>query len=387
MTWTYAYRPRGTDVATKRRLPNRTVTIGNPETHSPDDARIEANRLKGRAAAGGDPASEKKLATEALRRKRGAQVTRLFDDYARALPKRPKMRGKGTPSPRYVREELSALLLVVDELKIADSAVGDLSIVDARRLLAGAGNHHARFGAFSRFLDWCQDVGHIQENPCTQIARPRRPKAPQARTHYLKPALLARLWKAADRLDEAVWRDLARFLIAMPCRRGEAARMEWSHLDLAAAEWRQPGHMTKNGDPHRLYLHPLALDVLRERQAATDGKGLVFPAPVSGSLVGTFSKMKVELSKSAGLSGWAWHDFRRSFVTALGEASIPEPVADAILNHRQSATRGGVMGVYQYAARWPEQVKAMELWERLLTAAIEGREADANVVPMTARAG
>ncbi len=64
------------------------------------------------------------------------------------------------------------------------------------------------------------------------------------------------------------------------------------------------------------------------------------------------------------LTGWTWHDFRRSFATALGEAGIPEAVADAVLNHRQSATRGGVLGVYQRASRWPEQVKAMEHWGR-----------------------
>ncbi|HET7880201.1 MAG TPA: hypothetical protein VFL55_04890 [Acetobacteraceae bacterium] len=30
-----------------------------------------------------------------------------------------------------------------------------------------------------------------------------------------------------------------------------------------------------------------------------------------------------------------------------GEAGVPETVADAVLNHRQSATRGGMLGVYQ----------------------------------------
>jgi integrase len=51
------------------------------------------------------------------------------------------------------------------------------------------------------------------------------------------------------------------------------------------------------------------------------------------------------------LSGWTWHGFRRSFATALGEAGIPETVADAVMNHSQSATRGGVLGVYQHASR------------------------------------
>ena len=53
MAWSYAYRPRGTDPLTGRRWPNRALTLGNPSTHSPDDARVEANRIKGQAAAGG----------------------------------------------------------------------------------------------------------------------------------------------------------------------------------------------------------------------------------------------------------------------------------------------------------------------------------------------
>ena len=168
-----------------------------------------------------------------------------------------------------------------------------------RKLLENSGsegaNARARFGALSRFLDWCQDAGHIQANPCALIARCRRPKAPQARSHYLTPAELARLWRAADGLREPVWRDLARFLIVVPCRRGEAARLEWSHLDLAAAEWRQPGHMTKNRDPHRLHLHPLALDVLRARHSnRRQGPGV--PRTGLGRRVGQFTAIKQSLS-------------------------------------------------------------------------------------------
>jgi integrase len=102
----------------------------------------------------------------------------------------------------------------------------------------GAASPRARFGALSRFMDWCQEGGHIEANPCTLVPRSRRPKAPQARAQHLTAAELARLWQAAERLHELVWRDLARFLIALPCRRGEAAKLDWSHLDLAVAEWR-----------------------------------------------------------------------------------------------------------------------------------------------------
>ena len=81
-----------------------------------------------------------------------------------------------------------------------------------------------------------------------------------------------------------------------------------------------------------------------------------------------------------------WRHLTR-FLIAVARRRGAEAVADAVLNHRQSATHGGVLGVYQRSGRWPEQVKAMELWGKLLAAAIEGRVDDANVVPITARAG
>jgi hypothetical protein len=390
MAWSFAYRPRGIDPLTGRRRPNRTVTLGNPATHSPDDARTGANRIKGQVAAGAAPASAKKARADAERLLGNARLGLLRESYAVALPRRPKMRGPGVPSPQYVAREVSQVRLALETMQAMDLPATSLTNADLRRLLDATPSGSVagkRWGAISRFLDWCQDAGHIDANPCALIARARRPKAPQPRSNYLSPADLARLWRAADWFREPIWRDLARFLIAIPCRRGEAATMEWSHVDIVKAEWRQPGRLTKNNEPHRLHLHVLAQQLLRERQKATGGLGLVFPSPKSGSVVTSFNRLKLTLSEKAGVTGWAWHDTRRSFATALGEAGVSEVIADAVLNHRQSATRAGVMGVYQRSSRWPEQVATMELWGRKLAAAIEGQDDDANVVPMTAHAG
>ena len=139
-----------------------------------------------------------------------------------------------------------------------------------------------------------------------------------------------------------------------------------------AAEWRHPGRLTKNREDHRPYLHALALTVPK-RPWINAGKprvGLVFPSPGAGKPLLTFSDIKEEIDAAAELTGWRWHDLRRSFATALAEAGTPEAAADAILNHKQSATRGGVLGVYQRASRWPEQVKAMQAWGTLLGSAI-----------------
>jgi hypothetical protein len=68
----------------------------------------------------------------------------------------------------------------------------------------------------------------------------------------------------------------------------------------------------------------------------------------------------------------------------LGEAGIPEAVADAVLNHRQAATRGGVLGVCQRSSRWLEQMKAMQMWGDLLSAALGQGDASADAEALDA---
>ena len=57
-------------------------------------------------------------------------------------------------------------------------------------------------------------------------------------------------------------------------------------------------------------------------------------------------------------------------------------IDDAVLNHPQAATRGGVLGVYQRATRWPEQVAAMQTWGRILEQAIAGTGPERNVAQL-----
>lgn len=107
MTWSYSYRPRGTDPVTGQRPSNRAITIGNPATHSPDEARIAANKIKGAAAGGADPASERMARAQVAQRQRALTMERLIEDYTTSLPRRAKLRGTGLPSPAHVAEELS----------------------------------------------------------------------------------------------------------------------------------------------------------------------------------------------------------------------------------------------------------------------------------------
>jgi integrase len=407
MVWSFAYRPPGKDPRTGRRWPNRPMVLGSPDGLTRDEAKQTVERLKVGRLDGRDPADARKAAKQAATRKQAHTLERLLADYEVALPQRPKMRGTaGKPGKAYVAGELRQVQLAIETIGQATPA-SDVTEAEIRKLLRGPAARN-RFSALSRFFDWLVEEAIVAQNPCVQVPKSKRPRPYGTRSRHLQPAALAILWQAAAGLREPVWRDLVRFLIAIPCRRGEAARLDWSHLDLPGCVWSQPAALTKNGDPHRLRLHPLAVAVLESRRQAwaeTEAPGdaarqaallangyprlgRVFPAPKSGGEIMTFASIKralVELTKTLDadgvpLSAWAWHDFRRSVASALGEAGIQEAVADAILNHRQAATRGGVLGVYQRSSRWPEQVKAMEFWGGLLAAALTGPRPDDNVI-------
>lgn len=376
MAWRFEYKPRGVDPLTGKRFASRSMVLGNPASLSPDAARDAANKLKGEAKAGTDPAAKKraKLAEDA--RKRAGTSKRLLDLYALALPTRPKLRGgHGTLTARAVAEELSHASAAVEAMNALDKAAGTISAADIKRMIDTLADKPAtarhRFGALSRFFDWAQDEGLIDVNPCGLLAKSRRPRPPKPRPVFHTPQQLAQLWhaiKSAEGLHE-VQRDLLHFLILVPCRRGEATNMQWDNVDLVDAKWTQAGKETKNGDLHQFHLPPLALDMLKRRhqEAGQPTNGYVFPAPRSGRAIDTFGKAKKAVDKALKSPlDWRAHDHRRSFVTALAEEGVHEAVLDAILNHRQAATRSGVLGVYQRAQRWPEQVEAIKRWDSLL---------------------
>lgn len=381
MSWRFEYKPRGVDAHTGKRFASRSIVLGNTSSLSVDKAREDANKHKGEAKSGSDPAEKKKAKLAEDARKRAGTLRRLLDLYAVALPKRPKMRGgQGVLSTKAVAEELLHAKAAIVAMGALEKPAGDVDGADIKRMLDGQAGKAAtarhRYGALSRFYDWAMDEKHVATNPCGQVAKARRPRPPQSRPVFHTLPQLGQLWIAIQTANglQQVHRDLLHFLIAVPCRRGEATRMQWEDIDLVGSTWALSGTQTKNGDPHTFHLHALALNILsrRYKEMGEPSSGLVFPAPRSGKSIDTFGKVKksVDAALKPKLD-WRMHDHRRSFVTALAEAGIHEAVLDAILNHRQSTTRAGVLGVYQRALRVPEQTAAMQTWCELLLAEVD----------------
>lgn len=349
--------------------------IGTFPAMTVDEARKEARALRAAVDKGKDPSKEREAARAAARAARAAAVEKLAESYAKVLPGRPSLRGSGAISAEHAAAEVAAVRNAVARMKLEGRPVAEITAADLLGLLhleaARPATARLLFGAFGRFMEWCRDTGHLTVNPCDAIPRAKRPKPPPARRRVVALRDLARLWMAAPVLPSPM-AELARLLILLPVRRQEGARLAWENVDLRAAVWTLPGAITKNGDPHRIALHPLARALVRARHKAM-GKpacGLAFPSPRAGNEVSTWTAMKAEMAAAARFNAWTWHDFRRSFASIMAERGVAEPVADAVLNHRQSGTRGGVLGVYQHAQRWPEQKAALEKWGAALAEAI-----------------
>jgi integrase len=392
LSWRLRYRLRGRDGLGKR--PNVTSVKLKAAPDNPAEARREAQRLKQTVHEGRDPAREKRQRIEKAILDRRDTVDAAVGRYAEYLPRRQRLRGDpGGLKPRVAREEFAHLKRAIESAGLGVRPIASLDKADVARVLAACLDQpnvaRHRFGALNRFLDWTLDEGLVAANPCLLIAKAKRPKTGGRRDRVLQLAELATLWKAAEGLPHDVWRDYARTVFALPARRNEVAAMDWRDLNLDGAMWVLPNRITKNNDEHSLHLHPLVFELLKARHLAAGkpASGLVFPSPrpPHGQLT-AFSALKRAIDQLApDVPAWTWHDTRRGFASTLGEHGAAEPVVDAVLNHRMSVSRPGVVGVYQRSRRWPEQVEAMKLWGRLLEAAISGEPAPTgNVVVLRA---
>lgn len=88
---------------------------------------------------GRDPASAKREDRKATIAARARTLGLLAEEYATLLPKRPKLRGTGTPSPAHVATEMRALRAAIREMDVADKPADELKAPDIRRMLAAHG--------------------------------------------------------------------------------------------------------------------------------------------------------------------------------------------------------------------------------------------------------
>ena len=355
-SYVFQYRMGGREAGTSR------YTIGkHGSPWTPDQARKEAERLLISVRQKIDP-------VQADRARRRQAVELAFQKYAEAftntyLKKRwkqwqlgdgvlrreavPILRNK--PLPKIVRSDLNPIW---DRLHDRP-AVARLTHATLRKLFR-----------------WAVSRGDLERSPMEGMEAP--PPVP-ARDRVLSDEELGILW---GKLPNLGWpfEPFFKLLILTAQRREEVARMDWSELSRASAEWILPGSRTKNSKPHHVPLSAAAIGVLDAHAATADWPRMGLVLSVTGKTpISGFSKAKKRLdermSEALGdrFQPWRAHDIRRTVATGLQRLGTRFEVTEAVLNH-MSGSRSGVAGVYQRYDWATEKRAALDAWaEHVLT--------------------
>jgi len=242
----------------------------------------------------------------------------------------------------------------VGEIKRADvvkacDVISKTAPVSANRALA-----HLK-----HLMSWCVESGIIDASPISGM-KPRAKEKPRERV--LTDNELAALWAVCG--DEGYpFGDCMKLLMLSGQRRAEVAEMRWSELDLEKRLWTLPSSRAKNGKQHTVPITDAMLEVLRKTPRffnsdyvfTTTGK-----SPVSG-----FGRVKDRINKALpeGTEPWIIHDLRRTMSTNMAMLGVPQPVTEALLNHKTGVVSGvaAIYNVYSYA---DEKREALGVWSQ-----------------------
>lgn len=259
---------------------------------------------------------------------------------------------------RFVLQEL--VLLDAHPDAITPRHMRDLADMYQERPATG----RQRLGAMSRFLDYLLDEEVITTNSVVAVSKRRKPKPPPPRENFFSPEQLSNLWNA-ESLRPTYQRYL-RFMISTPLRAGEGAKLRWDQVDEDRSELRFTHYDTKNSEHFVMPLSQIAAKVIWANPQEQDR--LVFPlSSLDGAKMSAWSHFNRCVRKASGIDNFILHDLRRTFSTLMAEhTDASESIIDSLLNHKQSATRGGVMRHYQKAKNLEKRRDVMAQWGKLL---------------------
>lgn len=211
----------------------------------------------------------------------------------------------------------------------------DLGTDDVRRYVAARRKAEVSNATINRELAILRRAYTI----ATEMDPPKATRVPKitalpegnARQGFLEPEEYARLLPHLTR---------ARLALVLGYhlgnRKGEILKLEWSMVNLSAAEIRIPAKIAKTNRDRVL---PIYGDMASELAVAKAERDAMFPdcpwvLHDAGERVRDFRGEWAAAVKAAELPGLMFHDLRRSAVRNMIRAGIPEVVAMAISGHR-----------------------------------------------------
>lgn len=347
-TYVVSYRPIGGG----RAAPKKRLKLGTPQTiKTAQEARRLAREALGKVAAGGDPAGDR----AAQKRREKNTVAKLLDRYEADLERRNYVNRKTVMSG--LRTRLAALL----EHDISEVTGAELAGIVEKLERAGkegaAQDFRSRCRAFMTYAH--VKAKAIPANPMLGLRKERATRAEKVAKEQhgraLSDAELVKVWRAADPFTS--FGRLIRFLILTGCRRGEAAGLTRSMVNLEEGLITLPAVFTKQGRGHVV---PIALPLAGVLEACVvDSRtpDLLFPSPRSGGPFKGWSKLLPKFEIACGVR-FGLHDLRRTFRSGLSRLRVSPDVAELALGH----ARVDLEAIYNRDTALEELRSAFNLW-------------------------
>jgi len=221
-------------------------------------------------------------------------------------------------------------------------------------------------GALSRLFNFAAERGVIDDSPCTRI----RKVSEKSRTRVLNDAEIKMVWVALElenkKIDIYRVSKLALKMILLTGQRpGEVCGMSWAELS-EDGFWNIPGKRMKNGEPNRVPLCPLALDVVEQARAYSEICDFVFRSSYKPEQAMTRHALTRAVARHWSTMGltekFTPHDLRRTLRTRFAEMGINDLVAERVLGHKLQ----GMMAVYNQHSYDTEKRQALLRWENRL---------------------
>lgn len=227
-------------------------------------------------------------------------------------------------------------------------------------------------------FNWAIEREYLDANPAAAVKR-RKIETPRNRT--LSDAEIVAIWNAADKLPYPSGPFL-KTLILTGQRRDEVRCMTWDEIRHAAQAgcrdgqnpasgqaWVIPGERNKSKREHIVpvsgTLESLLADLPRLSDVPT---APVFTANGQKPYAGTRT-LKEIIDRESGVTGWVFHDIRRTVRTNLAILGVSKEVAERVLNHATPSLEG----TYNTHDYWPEKRDALQRWADRLSFMLDGR--------------
>jgi integrase len=359
------------------------ATIGTYPATSLAAARGKAMEARGHVESGNDPRLV--LAGQATA---GMSMAALVDAYL-VDPERAALRSKAEIERRLRKN----VLPIIGAVKLAELRRRDVRNVTDAMLRRGVKVEATRvFEDVRGMVRWAVQNEYLDANPLDGMSKPAEATSSN---RVLTDDEIRTLWVG---LPEALAKSVQCQRIIKLClvtgqRVGEVAGMTRAELDLAAREWRLPGHRTKNGHAHVVPLSDLAVKIIKETTADAGrgqpifpcGKDSLSPVAVARTILRANKITKERPFGRLGMAPWSAHDLRRTALTEMARLGVAPIVLGHVANHRTTTRAGVTMSVYSQYTYDKEKREALDLWGARLAAIVGGKAA--KIVPMKRKSG